>query len=121
MEHKIHGKSVLYGFPQGSVREPWLFNDFACDLFYFLEVITLYTTNLTQVLVINKLEELSSYFFKCFSDTYIKVKRDKSYLPMSGYKKSTANTAMPKNCIESDDVQEFLLITIEYSLTRTSK
>ena len=40
---------------------------------------------------------------------------------MSGYKKSTANTAMPKNCIESDDVQEFLLITIEYSLTRTSK
>ena len=65
-------RQLLYGVPQESILRSLLFNVFLCDLFYCLECtdisryaddITPYNANLTQELVINKLQE-SSFMIK---------------------------------------------------------
>ena len=94
------------------------------DLFYFLQGTdiasyaddtTPYNANLSQELVINKLDETSSTLFKWFNNNYMKVNSDKSHLLMSGNKKAIAN--IDNNCIKFENVHELLGITIDSKLT----
>ena len=70
--------------------------------------------NLTQKLVINKLRDSSSIIFKWFNNNYMKVSSDRSHFLVSGNKKAIAN--IDNNCIESKDVHEDLVITIDSKL-----
>ena len=93
---------ILSGFPQGSILilDPFLFNVFICDMFYFLkdfEIATAtddstpYTVDKNIEFVVNNLEQLSSILFEWLTDNYIKVKTGKSHLLVSGNVRAMAN------------------------------
>ena len=114
---------LLYGVPQGSILWPLLFIIFLCDLIYFLKCTiiasyaddtTLYNANLTQEIVINNLEELSSILFKWFNNKYMKVNTDKIDLPMFSNKKAIVN--IDNICIKSEDVYEILEIEFVFGI-----
>ena len=83
MEHIVHGEILVWGSTEiNSETIAQLFNIFLCGVFYFLEDTNIasnvdntthYNPNLTQELVIIKLEESSSILSKWFNNTYMKV------------------------------------------------
>ena len=81
-------KEIMFGFPQGSILGPLLFDIFLCDLFLIMENIdiasctdynTPYTTGISIEEVIQKLEKASKTLFQWFGDNQMKANADKCY------------------------------------------
>ena len=81
-------EEIMFGFPQGSVLGPLLFNTFLCDLFLIMENIdiasyaddnTPYTTGNSIEEVIQKLENAAKTLFQWFSDNQMKANPDKCH------------------------------------------
>ena len=90
-------QGLLYGVPQGSIFLGSLLFNLFCDLFKrastasYADNTTPWNASLTQELIINKLEELSSIDFKRFNNNFMKVNSDNSHILMSRNKKSFVN------------------------------
>ena len=89
-------RELLYGVTQGWILGSFLFN-FFCNLFKRTDTVNYVNNtsscnaNLTQELIINKLEEPSFILFKWFNNNFRKGNGVKSYILMSGNKKSSVN------------------------------
>ena len=79
-------KQIFYGTPQESILGPLIFNIFLCDLFYFLEGVSVasyaddtipYSANKTNDLVIEEIEHFSEVLFMWFDLNYIKINSGK--------------------------------------------
>ena len=91
--HTVHGRKFFYGIPQGSIFGQLIFNIFFCDLFYFLEGVSVasyaddttpHTANKTNDLVIKEIEHFSEVLFKWFDFNYMKINSGKSHILFSG-------------------------------------
>ena len=80
-------KDIFHGIPQGSILGQLIFNIFLCDLFYFLEGVSVasyaddttpYTANKRNDLVIKETEHFSEVFFKWFDFNYMKINSGKT-------------------------------------------
>ena len=78
--HTVH-KNNFYGTPQGTVLGPLIFRTFLCDLFYFLDGVTVasyadnilpYSVDKTKYLVIKELEHLYEFFLDGLTLTRLK-------------------------------------------------
>ena len=95
----------FYGVPQESILGPLILNIFLCDLFHFLEGVTVasyaddtthYCASKTNDLVIKGTEHLSKVLFKwtLFNYTlfnYVKINSGKSHILFSGNDNVSAN------------------------------
>ena len=81
-------ETIEFGFPQGSILGPLLFDIFLCDLFLIMENIdiasctdynTPYTTGISNEEVIQKLEKVSKTLFQGFGDNQLKANSDKCH------------------------------------------
>ena len=84
---------ALFGFPQGLILGPLVFNIFICDMFYFLEGFdiasyadgtTPYCAGKSAEFVVNNLEQSSTILSEWLNNNYIKVNTGKSHLLLSG-------------------------------------
>ena len=91
--HTVHGNKFFYGIPL-------IFNIFLCDLFYFLEGVSVasyaddttpYTANKTNDLVIKEIEHFSEVLFKWFDFNYMKINSGKSHILFSENDNVSAN------------------------------
>ena len=83
---------IIFGFPQGSILGPLLFNIFLIDLFFIIEdtdIASYADDNTPYVIadnidgVIKSLEEASEILFKWFNDNLVKSNADKCHLLVS--------------------------------------
>ena len=114
----------MFGVQQRSLLGPLLFNIFICDMFYSLENFdisnyaddtTPYCASKNAEFVVNNLEQSSTILFEWFNNKYMKVNTGKSHLLLSGNSRATAT--LDNSCIESEDEQVLLGITIYSNLT----
>ena len=82
-------EEILYGFPQGSILGPLLFNILICDLFLIMNKVDFasYADDNTPYLIgngakeaINSLKETSDELFYWFANNQMKVNPDKCHL-----------------------------------------
>ena len=80
---------ITFGFPQGSILGPLLFNIFLIDLFFIIEdtdIASYADDNTPYVIadnidgVIKSLEEASEILFKWFNDNLMKINANKCHL-----------------------------------------
>ena len=106
--HAVHGNKFFMEFHRDNVA-PVIFNIFFCDLFYFLEGVSVascadnttpYTANKTNDLVIKEIEHFSEVTFKWFDFSYMKINSINN-IPFSGNNNVSANidnhTIIPEN------------------------
>ena len=115
---------ILFGFPQGSILGPLLFNIYICDMFYdivdcdiasYADDNAPYASSSNLDALINKLEESTNNLFQWFRNNYIKANADKCHLLVTGNYETSAN--IDEFEIESSKKEKLLGISIDTTLS----
>ena len=116
-------EEILFGVPQESILEPWLFNTFLCDLFYsmhetdfasYADDNTPYVTGDSTEGVINSLENVSIKLFKWFADNQTKANKDKCHLLISSSENIAIN--VDGNITGKSICEKLLGVNVDYKL-----
>ena len=80
----------FYGIHEGSIMGPVIFNIFLCDLFYFLDGVTVASyadittpssVDKTKDLVIKEMEHFSKFLFQRFNFQGMEISSGKNHIP----------------------------------------